>query len=390
MGLLGLPLVIVRKIFEEACGIYHFSSYALSDVSQVYHNDIKSFMRLRLVSKACRRESERLLFRTLIIDYKNGTWTSGNIHILTRLETPEDTLMEHIRHLKIGPYMDWGFCNDVIAPVLEGAVVNFTKLQSFTWSSHLPIPLNMLRNFHEKFPSAQLHVINHRRFPVSLPRSLLSYPRLHTLDITVYFICGGLTHAYSEFQILKDCLIHGGSVKVLRLATESVRQDVPAGYHHELVPSNELQTREGVTLGPVSFHWKNDDRFPPLEELKLKYGDYHLSLEQCQMWVECMDWSKLRKLDLGEGAPRYLFESLTGVVPQLKSLTFGIYPILDPEARTWECYDTSIIARFLESISALEELVLDVFHDNHFEATFPVAIQKLGHSLKRLHAKYLT
>lgn len=79
-----------------------------------------------------------------------------------------------------------------------------------------------------------------------------------------------------------------------------------------------------------------------------------------------MDWSALRRLDVEKGAPRYLFERLIGMA--------------------WECRDTSITSRFLDSIIALKELDLKVFDYSDFMITLSVAVEKLGHSLMRLHA----
>lgn len=287
-------------------------------------------MSLSLLSKDCRRECERLLFRSLTINYKKIIATRGDLRILARLQDPEDTVAEHVRHLRIGPFTDHEYYNEAIAPAFERALPHLTKLQSLGWNSHLPLPLNILQDLYELCPSAQLHVTNRdRRFPVPLSRPLLSYPRLHTVDITAYYVLRREGPVYSELDILKTCLIHGGSVKVLRLGTISSQQGVPMGCNTDDDPGYALEHWEGVTAGPLNFHWREGDRFPPLEELKLDDRRYNLSLEQCKLWVKCMDWSKLRKLDVDKGAPRYLFEALMGEVPQLKSLTFGAWPNYD-------------------------------------------------------------
>lgn len=204
-SLLGLPLVIVHTIFEHVCDMHPIRGHALTGISQVHHDDIKAFRSLHLVAEGCRRESERLLFRTLTINYQTIIATRGDLHILNRLmKSPEDTLANNVRHLQIGPFTDYEYYNAMIALAVERAISKSTKLQSLSWHSHLPIPLTALQDLYESCPSAQLHVINcDRRFPVLLPRPLLSYPRLHTLEITVYYILQGLAPAYSELQNLK-------------------------------------------------------------------------------------------------------------------------------------------------------------------------------------------
>jgi hypothetical protein len=385
-GLLGLPLVIVRTIFEEACGIHLVNSSALTGFSQIYHDDIESFMSLRLVSKVCRRESERLLFRTLSISLKNVVATKGDIRILTRLQDPQDIVVEHIRHLCIGPFTDFDYYNTTIAPTVERVLARLTQLQSLSWNLHLPIPLSALQNINELHPLAQLHVKNRaRRFPIPLPQSLLSYPQLHTLDVSVYYVGRISGPTYSELQILKNCLIYGGSVKILRLTTTSSLQGVPAGFNTDDDPGHSLHNWEGVEEGPVNFHWQDHDCFPPLEELKLGYNQYDLSLEQCQMWIKCMDWSKMRKLDLGKGAPEHLFKTLAGEVPHLESLTFGIWPYYGLDQSSWDCRDMTIIARFAESIISLKELSVEVFDYNDFVGVMTIVARSLGHSLLRLH-----
>lgn len=57
---------------------------------------------------------------------------------------------------------------------------------------------------------------------------------------------------------------------------------------------------------PFDFHWQDGDRFPALEEFNWRGSTEHIfSTEQCEYWARCMDWSKLRNLDLGERTTRY-------------------------------------------------------------------------------------
>lgn len=99
-----------------------------------------------------------------------------------------------------------------------------------------------------------------------------------------------------------------------------------------------------------------------------------------------MDWSKLTKLDVDQGAPRYLFEALVGRVPQLKSLTLGVWKDYGHRLPNWEFHDMPTMSNLLASITALEEMKIFVFDYNRFMVILPAILEEVGRTLGVLDA----
>ena len=91
------------------------------------------------------------------------------------------------------------------------------------------------------------------------------------------------------------------------------------------------------------------------------------------MFLESIDFSRLRKLDFGIDNPTNFFKNFAGLFPKLKTLSFGL---LGREG-------TQQPARmFLESLDALEHL--DVSHSQYCIDDLWPAIEKHRNSLKTL------
>lgn len=191
-----------------------------------------------------------------------------------------------------------------------------------------------------------------------------------------------LTHGHSELQILKDCIMAGNSLKILHLYFKAAHPEGKAYSPDDF--GYKFKDWDGVVEGPMNFHWLDSDRFPALEDLQIDYDRFYLTRDQCDMWVQCMDWSKLRRLDVEEGVPPHLFKALTGKVPQLKSLAFGTWPVYVPVDWEWHCLDSSIIERFLGGILALEHINFEGHDFLEFTETLPIILKQQGSSLKKL------
>ncbi|KAK7183962.1 hypothetical protein DPSP01_011717 [Paraphaeosphaeria sporulosa] len=114
-GLLGLPLVLVREIFEL---VYNNGSpgIALSE--------------LRLTSRVCRRECERLMVRSLNLSDTESFWKKTSLRsrgLLKRLQDPNDELAEHVRELWLGPFdnNDY-FANEVLRYEADGMSIPYS------------------------------------------------------------------------------------------------------------------------------------------------------------------------------------------------------------------------------------------------------------------------
>jgi hypothetical protein len=99
----------------------------------------------------------------------------------------------------------------------------------------------------------------------------------------------------------------------------------------------------------------------------LPYNESELSQSHCAQWVQAMDWRQLRTLDLSHGCPEFLLAAITGHVPGLTSLRFGFWARWSGR-RSWRCGDVSVVARFLESVEALEELVCRNYGQEEMDA----------------------
>ncbi|KAF2680375.1 hypothetical protein K458DRAFT_421605 [Lentithecium fluviatile CBS 122367] len=148
---------------------------------------------------------------------------------------------------------------------------------------------------------------------------------------------------------------------------------------------------EGVAKGPINFHWQRGDRFPAIEELKLG-NPYDFDPANCNMWAYIMDWSHLRKLDLGRDSPRHLFSALTCRVPNLKSLKFGILsPMTSQNASTphslsihpWSS-GFPVLSNFISFIIALHELSFHASSYCEFDISVATMLRHQANHLKRL------
>jgi hypothetical protein len=134
----------------------------------------------------------------------------------------------------------------------------------------------------------------------------------------------------------------------------------------------------------MNLQFEQDDQFPALEELTFDSScqdTYYLSTEHCQQWLKCMDWTKMRKLDLGRGMPRYLLAALTGHVSQLKHLTLGLWPNQKTNHPIWDCPDLDVVRRFVASIDGLEHLQTYSWYDKEYSQIRPALLDKHGPTL---------
>jgi hypothetical protein len=88
--------------------------------------------------------------------------------------------------------------------------------------------------------------------------------------------------------------MRGKSIKKLRICFETASiQDM---FDAVGAARNIVQ----LEYGPLNFHWRDGDTFSPLEVLVWNGNvPYDFFDTQCYIWARCMNWSKLRSLDLG-------------------------------------------------------------------------------------------
>jgi hypothetical protein len=228
---------------------------------QLHQNDRQSFINFRLASRACRRESEFLLFRSIALHDRNDVAKVIGFELMKRLSNDDDVdvIGEYARHLTVGPFGDEEWFYFGLSPALGGTIKGVKNLQSLTWNTHRAIEPNALQLFHKMHPSARLDAVYHSRWFTPINRALLSSPQLHTLDICIYYDPSTIS-GYSELQILKKCLTQGKSIKVLRLTTESAELNTTRIRQNTHDPRHGFKSWEGVTQGPFNFHWQKGDQ----------------------------------------------------------------------------------------------------------------------------------
>jgi hypothetical protein len=249
-----------------------------------------------------------------------------------------------------------------------------------SWNVRFAIPKRVLATLHTKWPSTRLHVttLSRKQSGVYIPldTDLLSSPQLHSLTYTVYgadVVTGyGVREFHSEFEALRECLLQAKSLKCLRLSVDG-----------------RTSKQDSWSASPRNLNFQDGHVFPALEELTLPYYEYSLTALHCKQWIHAMDWSHLQRLDLDRGSPPHLFVALTGQVPQLKALKFGMWDF-PPSigSAIWDCYDLTIAARFFDSIDGLEEVVAKNFSGEEFNQIRSALLEKHGRTLRKLHVNY--
>lgn len=241
-----------------------------------------------------------------------------------------------------------------------------------SWNVGFPVPKRVLDRFHASWPSARLHAkmvqrVDPDSYEYPMDRPLLSSPQLYSLDIQIFHYADKLT----EFPTLKKCIIRASGLKMLRFSGNS--------------QGGSRQT--DWESGPHNFQFQDGDVMPAIEQLRIPVHGYDLSDENCKQWKNCMDWSKLLRLDLDNYSPDNLMLALTGKVPNLKVLEFGL---TKHRYANWKGEtNLGVASRFLASINGLEELRVVEREVAVLPILWPEFLEKHGNTLHTLSITYL-
>ena len=178
---------------------------------------------------------------------------------------------------------------------------------------------------------------------------LLSSPLLVGLTYVVYRKgCQPNEPCRSEWPKLSQALAAGGNVRYLHIQSQ---QDSTELYGIKIVSDSEPE--EFPRLNLAGMH------LPRLEELRIHvqgmggdWGDraYPWDAENCRLFRDAIDCSRLHTLDFGNDNPKIFFSYFNGILPALKSLRFGISKENDAASQA---------ARFISSAPPLESLDID-------------------------------
>ncbi|KAF1829065.1 hypothetical protein BDW02DRAFT_583985 [Decorospora gaudefroyi] len=342
-------------------------------LGQIQREDVNAVSQ---VSRACRVQCEPLLFRTVTLNdgTKHGVRTPARV--MDRLQKPGDALAKHVRDLVVAPSQEPSRSfSQTIVRILK----NLQHLASFSWNAEYHIPAVVLDSLHHAHPSAQLKVTNHNRQCLPLDQTLLSSPQLQTLDMTVGCIHYGRPQdaaGICELPHLKELLVEGGNLKALRLHLIKVQ-------HGSAAARTRFAGYGASDVGPLNFRFEEGDAFPALEEmvlrqkesLRLEYGSesgFGLGAAHCEDWKRCMDWSNMRKLDLGRTDCVHLLHRLTGALHQLTTLRFEAFP------------NDRVLQVFLSSVPRLVDLTMVSSQAFFFDRATNTICNTAGAQLKTL------
>lgn len=234
--------------------------------------------------------------------------------------------------------------------------------RNYSWTIRWPIPEAIIAKLENGWPDAILNMYAHD-LPITGTRSLYS-PLLRSLSFCLpitedTFREPRKLEQRSKLPELREALLRSPSLR--KLDVKFVDRIFLIGY----------EKSSGIIASPHLLHLplQPGDRLPPLQELVLSGPPetYEFTLEHCQLWKNCMDWSHLRRLDLGISCPQYFFEQLGDRLTSLTALSMGVR-IGARDSTPWTkegplaCDSVLSIGTFLGSILRLEELTITSFH----------------------------
>lgn len=181
------------------------------------------------------------------------------------------------------------------------------------------MPSDIFDKIHLTWPNLELSVAVKDRPSANTPAyrqmdiALLSSPLLTELTYTVYYKgWQSGTPVASEWPKLTQALLAGGNVRSLRITSEpDVRPCIVDENEPEKIPRLGLQP--GVCL-------------PKLEELSIRAETHRYLWDEphCLALHDAIDPAHIQALDFGSDNPEEFFYTFTGLMPNLRSLAFGV------------------------------------------------------------------
>lgn len=180
------------------------------------------------------------------------------------------------------------------------------------------MPPIILSKLESDWPNVKLSVGNHNR--PNADTRLLSSPLLTSLSFCVlnHTATIGATDQlkqYSRFPELRQILLNTPNLRHLDIQFE-----------YNWIGRQVKWSGDSAIPRVLNLPLSPSDRLPPLQELTFSGPSetYEFDLEHCQVLKVCIDWSHLRRLDLGISCPQHFIEEIGSSLHCLKSLTMGI------------------------------------------------------------------
>jgi hypothetical protein len=249
-----------------------------------------------------------------------------------------------------------------------------------SWKVKTSIPDELLLALHQHQPRAHLSVACTRIDQTALPSAQLRglYVSIPCSDIITPSSVAPFDELRRLLQQLRN--IRALSIDVhqdvkLRETADQILEDVFPRYTRTAMTGREMSnfiksdcTTSGAAVPTDEAHkvqlpLHSTDRLPPLEQLSLLARTYEFDHAHCLRLLQCMDWTKLRRLTLGPSNPAVFFKTFTGNVPLLKSLSFSyqVSEFHQPRYITLPNYpvlDLTACSGFISTLDKLKELVI--------------------------------
>ena len=253
------------------------------------------------------------------------------------------------------------------------------NLIHLSWNVNLNIPERIIAKLEQSWPKAKLLILKYDLVCDDL-RSLSS-PSLHSLKYSILnhtatVVATDQLAQYSKFPDLRKVLIDSSNLKNL---------DIEFKYNWM---SRNRWPSTNATPHLLYLPLQPSDKLPTLEELSFSGPPetYEFDLDHCQLLSQCMDWSRLTRLDLGISCPQHFFEQIGWRLCSLKSLSMGIRT----GSRYWchwaqgplTCESLDPITSFIDSLPELHELCL-VDMAYAVDSVAPIIVES-QHSLRKL------
>ncbi|KAL8766627.1 MAG: hypothetical protein Q9209_006644 [Squamulea sp. 1 TL-2023] len=308
-----------------------------------------------------------MLYRNLELSENDGK-LKPTAHTFKRLLDTTDDLSLHVRDLVVSGTRR-GSTNvgnlketsDHFLGDLERVIGKLHRLQSFSWNVRRPIPEAIIVMLEQDWPNITLSAGSHD-LPITDTRLLYS-PLLRSLSFCILNHTATVTatrqpEQYSKLPELREVLLRNPNLRKLSIEFE-----------YNWIDRRVKWT--GITANPrvLNLPLRRSDRLPPLQELTFSGPPetYEFDQKHCKMLRKCMDWSQLRRLDLGISCPQHFFEVIGNSLSSLESLTMGIRTG-NRRFTHWQhgpltCDDLSPTKAFLVSVCGLHELnITDLDH----------------------------
>ncbi|KAH3914550.1 hypothetical protein HBH56_090730 [Parastagonospora nodorum] len=324
-------------------------------------------------SQSLRQATVSLVYRNIVLKRgEDRSKTAQRYEYLIELFRKEEqcSVARHVRSITVKDDVPPEDLMMILTRISQCGVLN-----KLSWETTVHISQVVLDKLHATWPKLELlvHVLDrehardvrHRQ----MDEKLLSSPLLRNLTYNAFFQ-GYEAHkpARSEWPKLTRAIAAGGNLRMLRIQSQ---QDGNEYRGIKVLNDTEPQKLMRFDMSP-------ETHFPALEEFTLHevrhYGSssYLWDTEHCKMLRDSTDWSNLRTLNFASDMPTAFFTVFTGLLPELKSLRFGIPRGANGEAAS----------KFIKSVRALESL--DIDHSASTIDTLWPAIEQHNKTLETL------